>query len=380
MWSSKFSVAAAVTLTVAATAAPAVAADPWFTPYTSTSIPNGSGPGPAPRGSAVADFDNDGDPDVVTISNFTLGNILFVPSNGDGTFGATSEIADTVQVQGLDAGDVNADGNADVVAMTVSEVRIRLGDGAGHFTSAGTYPLTLGGQVEPRVVDVDSDGDLDIVAPTFTAIQTLINNGSGSFSAGPTSQVLGASVLSAISPADLDHDGNADLFTVDGFSGTTFALRGNGAGGFTVSGQLYGTGFVPEDITAIDLNDDGYDDVATVGSFSFTLATGLTDGTGKFKKYIADATQFGGPGPTSATAADIDGDGRTDLVVSSLATPLPKLMVLAGNGTAKMRKVGDFAVGALPQNPLIADYDGDSDLDVVTVGPGSLSLLRNTAN
>jgi len=365
---------------VATTASPAVGADPWFTSYESSTIPNGAGPGPAPRGSAVADFDNDGDPDVVTISNFTFGNTLFVASNGDGTFGTTSEIADTVQVQGLDAGDLNGDGNADVVAMTVSEVRIRLGDGAGHFTVGGTYPLTLGGQVEPRVVDVDGDGDLDIVAPTFTAIQTLINNGSAGFSAGPTSQVTGASVLSAISPADLDHDGMADLFAVDGSSGTTFALRGNGAGGFSISGRLYATGFVPEDVTAIDLNDDGYDDVATVGSFSFTLATGLTDGTGKFKKLIAEATQYGGPGPTSATAADLDGDGLTDLVVSSLASPAPKLLVLAGNGTAKMRKVGDFAVGALPQNPLIADYDGDADLDVVTVGPGSLSLLRNTAN
>jgi hypothetical protein len=379
MWSAKFSVLATLSLTVVA-APPAYADDPWFAPYTSTTIPNGSGPGPAPRGTATADFNRDGKADIVTISQFTYGNILFVPGHGNGTFGVSSEIAGTTQVQGLDAGDVNGDGNPDVVAMTTSQVLVELGNGAGGFTAGGTYPLTLGGQVEPRLMDVDGDGDNDIVAPTFTSIQTLINNGSGSFTPGPTSQVTGASVLSGISPANLDRDGRADLFAVDGSSGTTYALKGNGSGGFTVSGQLYASAFIPEDVTAIDLNNDGYDDVATVGSFSFTLATGLTDGTGRFKRTVAGTVQYGGPGPTSVTAADLDGDGRQDLVVSSLATPAPTLMVLAGNGTEQMRKVGDFAVAALPQNPVITDFTGDGKPDVVTAGPGALSLLRNTTH
>lgn len=378
MWSYKFSVVPTAALLTLAIVAPASADPAWFAPYVSSTIPNGPGPGPAPRGTATADFTGDGKADIVTISNFTFGNILMVPGNGNGTFATSSEIVGTAQTQGLDAGDVNGDGKADVVAMTTSEVRIELGDGHGHFTAGQVLPLTLGGQVEPRLMDVDSDGDLDIVAPTFTAIQTLRNNGNGTFVTGPTSQVTGASVLSAISLARLDADGRPDLFAVDGFSGTTFALRGDGTGRFTISGQLYATGFVPEDIAALDLNGDGFDDVATVGSFSFTLATGITDGTGKFKKTIADSTQYGGPGPTSVTAADLDQDGRTDLVVSSLATAAPKLMVLAGNGTASMRKVADFAVGALPQNPVIADYDGDGQPDIVTAGPGSLSFLRNT--
>lgn len=380
MRKSTFSVTTALAVAAVVVAAPALAADAWFAPFQRTDIPNGAGPGPAPRGSATADFNGDGNADIVTIGEFSMGDALFVPGRGDGGFGTSSQIPGTTQIQGLDVGDVNGDGNADVVGMTTDQLRVKLGDGNGGFTDGATHPLTLGGQVEPRVLDVDSDGDLDVVAPTFTAIQTLLNNGTGGFSAGPTSQVAGAGVLSAISPATLDNDARPDLFTVDGFSGTTFALRGTGTGAFTVSGQLYGTGFVPEDVTAIDLDDDGFDDVATVGSFSFTLATGLTDGTGKFRSPTAESTQFGGPGPTSATAADFDRDGRTDLAVSSLATPAPTLLVLAGNGTAKMRKVGDFPVAVAPQNPVVADYDGDGKLDIVTVGPGALSMLRNTAS
>lgn len=360
-----------------ATTTPAQAADSWFAPYTETAIDNGMGPGPAPRGTASADFDSDGLPDIVTITDFTQGNVLLATGDGDGTFTPAGEIAATTETQGLDAGDVNGDGKADVVAMTTAEVRIRLGDGAGGFRSGAAYPLTLGGQVEPRLVDLDGDRDLDIVAPTFTAIQTLLNSGSGTFTAGPTTQVPGAAAISAIDPAKLDADGRADLFAVDGFSGTTFALRGTGNGGFTVSGQLYASGLVPEDVTAIDLNGDGFDDAATVGSFSFTLVTALTDGSGAFTSPVG-TPQFAGPGPTSATAADLDGDGRQDLVVSSLASPAPTLTVLAGNGTATMRKVGDFGVGIAPQNPVIADFDADGQPDVVTAGPGALSFLRNT--
>lgn len=359
------------------TATPAVADTAWFAPAVSTPLNNGPGPGPAPRGTVSADFNGDGRPDIVTIGDFTFGNLLFIPNTGGGNFGTPVAIPNTSGVQGIDAGDVNGDGKPDVVAMTTSQVIVLFGNGDGTFSQGGTYPLTLGGQVEPRLVDLNGDGSLDIVAPTFTAIQTLINNGHGQFTAGPTTQVPGASVLSAISPANLNRDNKADLFATDGFSGTTYALTGKGNGGFTVTGMLYATSFVPEDVAAIDLNGDGCDDVALVGSFSFTLTTALTNCHGGFTSLFGGTIQYGGPGPTSLTAADFNGDGKTDLAVSSLATPNPEIMVLRGNGTASMQLEGNYPVSELPQNPVVADFTGDGKPDIVTVEPGAMSLLRN---
>lgn len=366
-------------LAAALVAAPSTAfAADWFAPYQQTAIPNSQGPGPAPRGTAAADFNRDGAPDLVSVNNSGSGNILYIPNTGSGGFGTTSQIAGSTDVQGLDAGDVNGDAKPDVIGMTTNQLRVFLGNGAGGFTADGTYPFSLGGQIHPLLVDLDRDNDLDVVAPTFTAMQTLINNGSGGFTVGPVSQVSGASALAAISIAKLDGDGKPDLFTIDGSSGNTYALRGNGAGGFTVSGTLYGSGFIPEDVTALDLDGDGWDDVATVGSFSFTVATAFTDGTGKFRSMTPVTTQYGGPGPTSATAGDFNRDGKKDLAVSSLATMSPKLLILAGNGTASMTKVAEPAVASLPQNPVVADYNRDGKLDIVTAGPGALSYLRNT--
>jgi len=357
---------------------PAHAASPSFAPYVETTIDNGMGPGPAPRGSATADFNSDGKPDVVTITDFAQGNVLLVTGDGDGTFTPGSEIAGTSGSQGLDAGDVNGDGKADVIAATTSQMKVAYGNGAGGFTVGPTYAQTLGGQVEPRLLDFDGDGDLDVAAPTFTAIQTLLNNGNGTFAVGPTTQLNGACAVSAISPAKLNGDSRKDLFAVDGCSSTIYALKSNGGGAFTATGTLYaGGGLVPEDIAAIDLNGDGYDDMAAIGSFSFTLSTALTNGQGAFVGSVGNY-QFGGAGPTSLSADDLNGDSKTDLVVSWLASAQPGVTVFAGNGTADMQKVGNFTVGTAPQNPMLADFNGDGKRDIVTAGPGALSFLRNT--
>jgi len=357
----------------------ASAAGPWFGSAVTSTISNGAGPGPAPGASDMADFDGDGHADVVSIGNFTYGDVLVSDGLGNGQFSAATAISGTAQSQGLDAGDVTGDGAPDVVAMTTSEVKILANDGTGGFTQTGTYPLTLGAQVQPVIADVDGDGDNDIVAPTFTAIQTLLNTGSGSFIAGPTSQVAGATTLSAIAVAHLDLGSTTDLFATDGFTGTTYALTGTGTGAFQVQGTLYATGFITEYASAIDLDDDGFDDIAIVGSGSFTLTTGLTDGTGKFRSSTIGTTTFGGFGPTSAGVADFDEDGRDDLVVSSLLNPSQGVLtVLAGNGTTKLTKIGDYSSAAFPQNPMLTDYDEDGDTDIAVVSPGSISFLPNT--
>jgi hypothetical protein len=368
----------AALLTTAALAAGAQAATPAFAPYASYPTGSGSGPGPAPVTTVAADFTGDGRPDVATTNNFGQGPVLVVRNTGAGAFGPATSVPGSTGVQSLAAGDLNGDGRQDLVGMTGSAVLVLLGDGHGGFTVSASHPATIGGQVQAIITQLDGDGRPDIAAMTFTGIQTLLNNGNGTFRTGPTTTVQGAAVLSAIRAATIDRDGIRDLYAVDGFSGTVFALRGTGTGTFTTAGRLFATGLVPEDVDAPDLDGDGIDDVAVIGSFSFTVSTALADGRGGFSTGLVPSYQSGGAGPTSIGSADLDRDGRQDLVVSEVANPAaPSVLVLQGTGTATPRAAGEFAVGAFPQNPAIADFDGDGRADVAVAGPGSLSVLLN---
>lgn len=299
-------------------------------------------------------------------------------NTGSGGFGAPSTIAGTDGIQSLATGDLNRDGKADLVGMTANGVIVARGNGAGGFTAGSKHPATIGGQAQALVLDVNGDGKLDVAVPTFNAVQTLLGNGDGTLRSGPSTQ-LSAGAVSALSRAKLKGDAISDLYAVDGCSGTLFALRGSATGTFTVTGQLPASGLVPEDVVAVDLNSDGADDAAVIGSFSFTLATALSNGQGGFAGgYTADY-QSGGPGPTSVGASDLNHDGNADLVVSDVANPgSPSLMVFAGNGTVHPSQAGTFAVGAFPQDPAIADYNGDGKPDIAVAGPGSLSVLINT--
>jgi len=362
-----------------AVAAPAQAANPTFAPYASYQTGSGSGPGPAPISTVAADFNGDGHPDIATVNNFGFGPVILEFNRGGGTFASPVTIPGSSGIQALAVGDLNGDGHPDLVGMTSNAVVVLLNNGNGTFRVAGSYPATIGGQAEVLVSDLNHDGHPDIVELSLNTVNTLINNGGGTFHTGPTTIVSGASALSTTAVANINGDRYPDLYTADGTTGTIYALAGTGTGAFTVTDQIYGSGFVPEDIKAVDLNGDGIDDVAAIDSFSFTLATALANGHGGFSSGLTTVDQYSGNGPTSLGVADFNHDGHQDLVVSNIANPsYTSLMMFDGNGTVSPQPAGSFNASAFSQNPAIADYNGDGKPDIAVAGPGTLSVLLNT--
>ena len=185
--------------------------------------------------------------------------------------------------------------------------------------------------------------------------------------------------------ADLRKIGILDLVVAESDSQTIGVFLGNGDGTFAPE-VSYFVPRTPLSVAVGDFNGDGHQDIV-VGllgdELSGPLATLSGDGTGKFGPpitFLADNTFIGSYAITQIVAADLNGDGSTDLVVIDQGRIDPNAGVHSylslGNGTFKDVQLiqGDVAVA-------LGDMDEDGCLDAVSVNPfGSISISKGSCD
>ncbi|MFT3780964.1 MAG: VCBS repeat-containing protein [Nibricoccus sp.] len=224
----------------------------------------------------LADLDGNGSADLVVIEKWKTIRVFF--NNGKGHFRENGQSLDL----GLDAGSAiigtfalnDLDGNGSVDLVTVGwrnkasdacPNRVWLNDGQGHFHDSGKL-LDEGKRHVHGVAigDLDGDGRLDVafaLTDRSQACKIYLNDGAGAFH--DSGQKLGEVWAHAIVLADFDADGSPDIFLVcgDPKKGTpNQLLLNNGRGQFTDSGLRLGNAF-SWDGAAADLDGDGRTDV-----------------------------------------------------------------------------------------------------------------------
>ncbi len=214
---------------------------------------------------ALADFDGDGLLDIVSQS-FGGGNGLrFYRNQGDGTWGQAYALTGGSVGSTIEAGDVNADGHADVVS-TRSGTNVLLGDGTFGFTVA-MDGLPTSGIHGIAVGDVNGDGMLDIsFGYSSSGVRCYLFDGTAWQEASgglPTSGYYDLTQL-----GDIDGDGVLDLVAYDPPHGRIFL--GDGAGGWTADATW--TMPSPGDASALrvdgDIDHDGREDIIVSASMS----------------------------------------------------------------------------------------------------------------
>jgi hypothetical protein len=276
--------------------------------------------GSFPRDAALGDLDQDGDLDAV-VTEAGAARLLLVPNDGAGGFPSWSsynypltELAWSPQLADLDG-----DGLLDVAAAVDSDLLLAWGDGAGGFSSATSVALgisTFSGVTALVLGDLEGDGDLDAVVggAYFDDVAVLLGDGSGGFQLQPLLST-GYNGTLDLELGDVDGDGHLDLLTQSQGSDLVLALAGDGVGGFGVPTSVPTLGD-PSAIEAGDFDGDGLDDLAVFPDFHLSYEMALHfgqagGGLGEARYQVACR------GAWDATAADLTGDGRPELLVSS---------------------------------------------------------------
>src|SRR5881409_2485540 len=132
------------------------------------------------------------------------------------------------------------------------------------------------------------------------------------------------------------------------------------------------TGALPITVGIADVNGDGKPDLVTVNTGANTVSVLLGNGAGSFGPRTDFAT---GAVPHGLAIADLDGDGNPDLIVAN--TGGNTVSVLLGTGTGTFAAAMDFPTGVAPFFVAVGDLnrDGIPDLVVVNVGADTVSVL-----
>lgn len=353
-----------------------------------------------PSRAVAVDLDGDGDLEVVvTRANLGERNLLVFPNAGDGSFLAPVPIPVGEPQWGIDAGDLDGDGDPDlaVTLLRADQVVILWNQMNLRFTPspplpAGVYPEEL------MIRDLDQDGDLDLaVRNALSRDVSIFENLSAEGQPGVFAPRLCCSGAGGLELSDLDNDGDLDLVGWMGVDSSTGSVHlwpnggwcspGNGDGTFGASVMFPSGGSVPHHVAAGDLNGDGAVDliVAHLGSDDLVVhlnAEGDCTGPPAFVAMPAIPVAGGGPlepqlgaDPKFVELRDLDWDGDLDLMVPNQRSN--DVAVFCNNGDATFGSPERRPVGRQPCFARFADLDGDEDIDAVilNVSEGTVSLL-----
>lgn len=364
--------------------------------------------GTAPAQIALGDFNADGNLDFVTVSG-TANTISLRLGDGQGGFAAPgtplrAEIPVGITPVDVSVGDVNRDGNLDIVTINNSNngntvtTSVRFGNGQGAFTGTANAPLT-NDPTSLLLADVSGDGILDLLMPSVGRLDSRgtvsirVGNGQGSFS-GTLEVAVGRDPVRAVL-GDVNGDGRLDLLTANrNFfypSGTVSIRLGTAQGGFTgVTDLTVGTG--PSALAVGDVNRDGRVDLLTTsyirnltgGNSTSTIASvRLGNGRGSFEGPSEIEVGNGSPINTGGdvsdvTVADVNNDGQLDMLTANVNANT--VSVRLGDGRGQFVAAPEVPVGIGALSVAVGDVNGDGNLDLLAANAGFAPTYGNTVS
>ncbi|MFL5752718.1 MAG: T9SS type A sorting domain-containing protein [Bacteroidia bacterium] len=277
-----------------------------------------------------ADFNSDGHLDIVT-ANSVAGNISFIPGYGNGTLGNPDTIHLAPTLFCISKGYYNNDTLPDLAAANSGSIFVMMGNGNGTFQpytayAAGGYPSRIYSR------DINGDGFPDLLEADQYGVVVLMGQANGTFLPAITYSTGGS--CDDLCIADCDNDGILDVVSTTLITSTYSEinfLKGNGNGTFASS------------TTVSSMN------------YPYNFIAGITSG-------------------------DLDGDGKTDLVVANSSNSVHRVEVYSGNGNGTFTTPVYYPTSYNPFYIYLSDMDNDGIKDIVTEEGNGFTVLKGNSN
>ena len=218
--------------------------------------------------------------------------------------------------------DCNHNGIADVCDVAPS---LAFADAVNYSAGKGARGVVAG--------DVDADGDVDLVTADYTDGTVSVLKGTGHGTFGAAAHYAAGTTPSSALLLELSGDKTPDLVVTNATTDTVSILNNNGGGVFALKAQYAsgpaGTSHGPSDVTAADLDGDGDADLIVANTSSNTVA--LLQNLGK-AGFGAAVLKPVGDQPVAVVAADLDGDRDMDIAVASYGDKTVSILENTGAG------------------------------------------------
>ncbi|MBS2032215.1 MAG: VCBS repeat-containing protein [Deltaproteobacteria bacterium] len=365
------------------------------------------------RGLGLGDLDGDGHLDLVVATNSATsspsGSAIFVQrGNGDGTFqpgtefdtlGYFNDTSYTRVAKPVVITDFNKDNKLDVLtAGDAPGISLLLGLGDGGLAAPQNFATSCWHDAL-LVADVNHDGLPDLLAAGNGNCSPV--NGNATYSPGFLDVALGTGTstlgalrtyavpaIGGIAAADFDHDGNLDLALAPESDITgIIPVHGLGDGGFELPAQYTSTARLT-DLLVTRLGTSAPLAVISLewdvnNSFTMQVASRQVNADGTLqapvRTTLATNQQAGWP---FFAAADINGDGNVDLVISENAfNGVSAFDVFTGDGAGHFTSASRTSFSSVVSAQLAAvDVNNDSKVDVVVNTGSQISIYPGNGN
>ena len=261
-------------------------------------------------------------------------------------------------------------------------------DTAKNYSTYGAAPGgNASGVTSTVTVDLDGDGkpDMATISNGADVLSVFRNNGITdsiafelpiNFSAGqnPTN----------VSTADLDNDGKPDIAITNPYPSGRITILKNTSKPGTISFAPkleFIAGSVPQRVLLEDFDNDGKKDMACTNINANNISVFRNISTPGTIAFTTPTTKPTGTTPISMAAADLNGDGFIDILVTNNSSKSISVFKNTSNTAAIVfaNRV-DYSLPDFPGGLTVADLDGDAKPDVVSgtnTSPSTLSLFKN---